>query len=798
MTYQIRKAAVIGSGTMGSGIAALLAGVGVRVTLLDIPAPDTHPGDPPEQRNAIVLKNIEAMKKSRPAQLYSEADLDLITPGNTEDDFGLLADADWIIEAVIERLDVKQQLMAKIEAVRKPGCIVSTNTSGLSVNAIAEGRGEDFQRHFLGTHFFNPPRYLKLLEIVPHAHTDPAVLDFIMAYAARTLGKGVVHCKDTPNFIANRFISIVGSRSIAEAIAGGYTVEEVDSLTGSLIGRPKTATFRLNDLVGNDVVAHVSENLYAALPADPEREWLRSEPVVQVLQRLLTEGWLGNKSGQGFYKAVLVDGEKQYWALNLHTFEYEPPARPRFESVGKHRKIEDTGQRIKALIAEDDRAGRYLWTLHAFYLSYASRMLGEVADDILSIDNANKWGFNHELGPFEIWDAIGVAEAVARMEQDGYPVAGWVKDMLAAGCPTFYRRDERGVVTGYYDPRRQSYVDLPGNKDVIILNDLRAAGKEVERNMGASLIDLGDGVALLEFHSKVNAIDEDIIQIGWKALDRLQTDFDALVVGNQGEQFSAGANIFLIMMLGQQQMWDQLHEAVRQGQNLLQAFRYAPKPVVVAPFGLALGGGAEFTMAGSRIVAHAELYIGLVEMGVGLIPAWGGSKEMLRRVVNPVMETPNADVLPHLQKVFEQIALAKVAESAKQAREMGFLSRADRIVMNRDSLLAEAKRTALELVAHGYTPLPPQKIWAAGRDALAALRVAVWGLVQGGYASEHDAKIAGKLAYVLCGGDLSEPGWVPEQYILDLEREALVSLAGEPKTQERLGHMLQFGKPLRN
>ncbi len=798
MTHDIRKAAVIGSGTMGSGIAALLAGVGVRVVMLDIPARDTRPGDPPEQRNAIVLKNFEAMQKSRPAQLYSQADAELITLGNLEDDLEQVQDADWIIEAIVERLDIKQQLMEKLEAVRKPDAIVSTNTSGLSIRAIAEGRGEAFQRHFLGTHFFNPPRYLTLLEVIPHPQTDPALLAFMIDYATRTLGKGVVLCKDTPNFIANRMLSIPGTYVMDYAIRNGYTVEEVDNLTGPLIGRPKTATFRLNDLVGIDVLAHVSENLYEAIPDDPHREILRSEAVTRVVKKLLDEGWLGNKTDQGFYKRTFVDGERQFWTLDLETFEYTPPQQVRFESVGKHRKIEHVGERIKALINEDDRAGRFLWALHAFYLSYASQMLGVIADDIVSIDNANKWGFNHELGPFEIWDAIGVAETVPRMEADGYPVAGWVKRMVEAGCLEFYREDEHGVVTGYYDPVAEDYVDMKVDKNVYVIDDMKARGKEIERNAGASLVDMGDGVLLLEFHTKVNAIDEDIVRLAYGALERLQTDFDAMVVGNQGEHFSAGANIFVMVMAAQQQEWDKLHEMIRQGQNLFQALRYAPKPVVTAPFGMALGGGAEFTMASTRIVSHAELYIGLVEFGVGAIPAWSGTKEMIRRVINPVMQTPNADVLPHLQKVFEQIALAKVSESAKQAREMGFLGQADRIVMNKHHLLAEAKRAALEMVAAGYRPMPPQKVWAAGRDALADLKMAVWQMVEAGYASEHDAKVASKLAYVLTGGDLSEPGWVPEQYILDLEREAFVSLAGEPKTQERMWYMLQHGKPLRN
>jgi 3-hydroxyacyl-CoA dehydrogenase len=799
MNFHMRKAGVIGSGTMGSGIAALLAGVGVEVVLLDIPANDTAPGDPPAQRNAVVLGNIQAMQKSRPAQLFHPDDLDLITPGNIEDDLDRLADADWIVEVVIENLQIKQDLMAKLDALRQPHTIISTNTSGLSINAIAEGRSDAFQRQFLGTHFFNPPRYLKLLEIIPHQQTDPAVLDFMMDYGANVLGKGVVLCKDTPNFIANRFISVAGTFGINYALDHGYTVGEVDNLTGPLIGRPKTATFRLMDLIGTDIMVHVNTNLYPAIPEDESREVLNHPGSRQLLAQMQEAGMLGNKVREGFYKRVdLEDGGKAFWELNPETMEHEPPEKVRFESVGQHRKVEDPGARIKAMVNSDDRAGEYLWHLHAFYLTYAARRLGEIADDIPAIDNANKWGFNHALGPFEIWDALGVAETIPRMGADGYAVEAWVKDMVASGYPTFYQHDDNGIVTGVYNKDKAAYVPLEKDPRVVIIPDLKAAGKRVEGVAGASIIDMGDGAALLEFHSRANAIDEDIINMGWQALERLASDFDALVVGNQGDHFSAGANIFLIMMLAQQAQWDQIENVTRELQNLFQALRYAPKPVVTAPFGMTLGGGAECAMAGARTVAHAELYIGLVEMGVGLLPAGTGCKEMVRRNINPVMRTDNADVLPHLQRVFEQIALAKVAESAKQARAMGFLTPADRVVLNRDYLLHEAKREALHLAAAGYTPPSPQNVWAAGRDALAALRLAVYSLHEGGYATDHDVLIANKIAYVLCGGDLSSPGWVPEQYILDLEREAFVALCKEPKTHERIAHMLQHNKPLRN
>ncbi len=798
MSYTIRKAAVIGSGTMGSGIAALLAGVGVEVVLLDIPAPDSAPGDPPVVRNNIVLGNLAALQDSRPAQLFHPADLDRITPGNTADDLDLVRDADWIIEAIIEHLPIKQDLMARLEAIRAPHAVVSTNTSGLSIRAIADGRSEDFQCHFLGTHFFNPPRYLKLLELIPHPRTDPALLDFMAEYATVTLGKGVVRCKDTPNFIANRFISVAGTFGIAYALEHGYSVEEVDTLTGPLIGRPKTATFRLMDLIGTDIMVHVNRNLYPAIPDDEAREVLQDPAVTGLLDRMLAADLLGRKSGQGFYRRVDTEEGREFWTLDPATLAHSRPAKVRFASVGQHRKIEDTGARIKALVEADDRAGQYLWHLHAFYLTYAAHRLGEIADSIPAIDRANRWGFNHALGPFEIWDALGVEASLPRLAADGYNVPDWVRSMVATGHPTFYQRDENGVVTGVYDPDTHVYVPLDRDPRVISLADRKASGHRSEGMAGASLVDLGDDVLLLEFHTRANAIDDDIIKMGWRALERLESGFAGLVVGNQGEHFSAGANIFLILMLAQQGALDQIDATARELQNLFQAMRGAHKPVVTAPFGMTLAGGAEFAMAGTRIVAHAELYMGLVEMGVGLIPAGGGCKELLRRVLNPVMATPNADPLPHLQRILEQIALGTVSESARLARAMGFLTGADRVVLNRDHLLAEAKREVLHLAASGYTPVPPGQVWAAGRDALAALRMAVYTLREGGFATKHDALIADRLAYVLCGGDLSEPGWVPEQYILDLEREAFVALCQEPKTHERLAHMLQEGQPLRN
>jgi len=513
---------------------------------------------------------------------------------------------------------------------------------------------------------------------------------------------------------------------------------------------------------------------------------------------LMKNNFLGDKTGQGFYKKVEKNGEREFWALDPKTLEYVPPAKVRFDSVGAVRKMENTGERIKALLTFNDRAAQYIWHLHAFYLAYASQMLGEIADDIQSIDNANKWGFAHEMGPFEIWDAIGVRETVTRMEADGYKVAPWVHEMLSKGCDTFYQRNASGAVIGLYDPARKDYTPVKPNERLISINQMRAANKEIDSNQGASLLDMGDGVLLCEFHTKANALDMEIFEMLDKGMGRLETDFDAMVIGNQGDFFSAGANLFLLVMAANSGQMDQIEQMIRGGQNLFQKIQYFPKPIVVAPFDRVLGGGCELTMRGARVVAHSELYIGLVEVGVGLIPGWGGCKEVVRRVISPVMQVQNADPLAPLQKAFEQIALAKVSTSAMEGRAMGYLSSADRIVMNKDLQLYEAKQTALELVRAGYTPPARQKLYAAGRDAKAALNMAVYMMHEGKYASDHDVKIATRLGHILCGGNLTAPAWVDEQYFLDLEVEAFLSLATEPKTMERIQHTLTTGKPLRN
>ncbi len=795
MTYHIRKAVVIGSGTMGGGIAALLAGVGIETLLLDIPAPDSHPTDPPAKRNAIVNNNVKAMQKLRPAQLFSDADMSRISVGNTEDDLHKVGQADWVIEVIIEKLDVKQALMAKLAELIGPQTIVTTNTSGLPIHKIAEHLDETFTRRFLGTHFFNPPRYLRLLEVIPHPNTDPQVVQFMLEFGRRVLGKGVVLCKDKPNFIGNRFMSMSGMQAMNYALDHGYSVEEVDALTGPLIGRPKTATFNLNDLVGFDVAVYVARNLYDAIPDDPAREVLAHPKGTALADKMLANKWLGRKTGQGFYHMRKgPNGEKELWALNLETFEYEPPRKVEFEAVKKHGKVKPLGERIRLLINEQDRAGQYLWHLHAFYLAYASNRVPEITDTIVNIDNAQKWGFGHDMGPFEIWDAIGVAETIPAFESAGYPVAEWVKQMVASGKKTFYQRDSNGMVIGYYSPQAGDYVTLERDPREIVIADLKASGRRVGGNDDGSIYDMGDGVLLWEFHTKQNSITQGLIESGWQALELLkQSNYKALVVGNDAERFSIGANLDPSRLM---EGPAGIEKVLISLQDLTQALRYAPKPVVTAVHNMALGGGAELSMSGTATVAHIELYMGLVEVGVGLVPAGGGCKELVRRLVNPVAAA-GSDVLPPLQKAFEAIATAKVSESAVQAREMGFLAPTDKIVMNRAHLLGDAKALALAL-AETYTPREAEKVYAAGRDAYAALLVAIEGFKEAGLATEYDAFIAKKLAYILTGGALAQPAWVDQQVLLNLERKAFLELIMETKTQERIMHMLSTNKPLRN
>lgn len=798
MSFTINRVAVIGSGTMGAALAAHCANAGLDVFLLDIVPNKLLPDEEkkgltlqsPQVRNRIVNAGFDAMKKSRPAALFSPQTAERITLGNLEDNFDLVKQADWIIEAIVENLDIKRQLMTRLDAVRNPNTIVTTNTSGIPIAAIAAQTSQAFREHFLGTHFFNPPRYLKLLEVIPSQDTLPEVVETMQQFGENVLGKGVVVCKDRPNFIANRLGTFIGLYGLRYTLEHGYSFNEVDDITGPLIGHPKTASFRLLDLVGIDVMLHVAENSYKDLPDDEAREeWQPPE----FLREMVKRGWLGHKTKQGIYKEVKTEKGRAFHVLDPKTFEYKPQEKVHSDSAVQAEATEDLGERLRYWVAhaEADRAGKFIWDNTARYLAYASHRVPEIADDIVSIDNAMKWGFVNVHGPFETWDILGVAETVARMEKDGFKVATWVKEMLKMGHPSFYKDGQ------YYDLKSRGYCPVPKNPNVVVLR----GQKEIKRNDSASLLDLGDGVACLEFHNAkaLNALDEGIIEIAVAALDEVNKNFIGMVVGNQGEHFCAGANVMTIGLAAENKEFEKIDQIGKTLQNFLMTIRYSPKPVVTAPFGYTLGGGCEVALAGSRMVASAETYIGLVEVGMGLIPAGGGTKEMLRRIVSPAMQTPNVDPLPFMQRVFETIGLAKIATSAAEAWDMGFLGASDRVVMNRDHLIAEAKREVLEMDAAGYrAPTRGKIIYAAGERLLAALRIAIYSMQHGKYITEYESKIANKLAFVLCGGNLTAPTWVDEQYILDLEREAFISLCGEEKTRERIWHFLSTGKPLRN
>jgi 3-hydroxyacyl-CoA dehydrogenase len=806
MKYQIYKVVVIGAGTMGASIAAHMANAGILVTLLDIVPNKLNPEEvkkgltlsDPAVRNRIVREGFERAVTSRPASFFTAECARLVKLGNLEDDFGVIGQADWVIEVIIENLEIKRKLMARIDEVRRTDTIVSTNTSGIPVASIADGRSESFRKHFLGTHFFNPPRYLKLLEIIPTPETSPEVAVVVSRFGETRLGKGIVPAKDTPNFIGNRLAFGTAAYALDYILDQCYSVEEVDAITGPAIGHPRTATFRLIDLVGIDIWEHVGNNLAPMIPEDElALRYLASPRANHLIHEMVEKNWLGNKTKQGFYKEVRQpDGGKEFWSLNLETMQYEPPKKVRFESVGRT-KDKPLAERMKILLAADDRAGQLVRALTYQGLAYASLRIPEIADTPLPIDDAMRWGFGHEAGLFEIWDMIGVSDTVEKMTAAGFPPADWVAAMLAKGFSTFYQYHGDSKV-GAYKPAKMAYDPIPRPAGLLILRDQKEAGKLIKRNPGASLIDLGDDVACVELHTKMNILDEDIFNMVEQALDIVEKDFSGLVLGTDADNFGAGANLGMILMGARMGAWDQLEAAVKKMQDINMRMRYFPKPVIAAPTGMVLGGGAEVVMHAGRIVAHAELYAGLIEIGMGLIPAGGGTKEMMRRILNPPMRTKNADSLAYLQRIFEQIGLAKVSTSAEEAREMAILSPCDRIVMNRDYLLSEAKKEVLFLSSSGYHPPVSEQIYAAGRDALGALRVGIYMMKEGGYITEYESLVGGKLAAVMTGGEISSPAWVSEQYILDLERETFISLCGEEKTQERIWTFLEKGKRIRN
>jgi 3-hydroxyacyl-CoA dehydrogenase len=780
LTHDIRSVAVLGAGTMGAAIAAHAANAGLTVDLLDL------------DREAV-QGGFERMLAARPAALASPRLAERIRLGTFEEDFERVGEADWVVEAIVERLEPKQELLARIEKVAAPGAVVSSNTSGLPLASVAEGRSEDLRRRFLGTHFFNPPRYLKLVELIPTADTDPEVLEGMRAFVERVLGKGAVVAKDTPNFIANRLGSFAGMHDVRYALEHGYTIEEVDALTGPLVGRPKTATFRLFDQVGLDVMVGVAGNLYELAPGDERRDVL---PAPGPLARMQQAGLLGNKTGGGFYRRGKRDGQTVFDVLDLDTLEYRPATRPDLPIIAAARDYEDLGARLRFLLdrAEEDRGARYLRDTLLPSLAYAARRVPEIADSLVEVDHAVEWGFGHELGPFRTWDAIGVAEGVARMEALGIEVPAWVTGMLAAGHDAFYRDGE------VYSPLTRSYVPVPVDPEVLDLDRLKAEGGEVAGNGSASLVDLGDGVLCFELHAPANAIDAAVVELGARALQELEGgDWAGLVIANQARNFCVGANLGEVGMAAYQGRWDEVGQAVKGLQDVLMGFRHAARPVVAVPHGQTLGGGAEIVLHADRVVAALETYIGLVEVGVGIVPAGGGCKELLRRVVAPAVRTaPDAPVLPFVQRVFETIGLAKVATSAVEARELGFLEEHDVVVLNGDHQLAAAKQEVLDLADAYRPPAREASVHAAGLPVLAALELGVQSLQWAGQASEHDGVVARHLARVLCGGELSLGQWVTEQHILDLEREAFLALLREPRTMERIQGFLTTGKVVRN
>jgi len=806
MTYHIEKVAVLGAGTMGARIAAHLANAGVPCYLLDIVPPALSDAEKakgltlehPAVRNRIVNAGLDGAKKSKPAAFFSADCARLVTAGNFDDHIAWCAEADWIIEAVAENLDIKRKLFERVEQHRRPGTLVSTNTSGLPVRLIAEGRSNDFQQHFVGTHFFNPPRYMKLLELIPGPRTKHEVLAALGDYCDRRLGKGIVVAKDTPNFIANRIgtFSMMNVFRLMEKF--DLSIEEVDACTGPAIGNPKSATFRTADLVGLDVLVHVVRNIYENATGDEHRDWYK---VPALVEEMLKRGWLGEKSAQGFYKRIKGGGgEKEILALDWKTMDYRPRAKAKFGSIEAGKGIEDLPERLRSLVAGKDKAAEFLWAQISGVCCYSALRVPEIADAVIDVDRAMRWGFAAELGPFEVWDALGVADTAKRIESEGRAVPALVAKLLASGKSSFYQAAQGRTL--YFDQSANSYKPEPQPDGVIFLKSLREQNKVVASNPGASLIDLGDGVLCCEFHSKMNSIGGDTVEMLHAGLERLRSDFDAMVIANQAPNFSVGANIMLLLMYAQEEEWDDIHFAVRQFQNVNLALKHAPKPVVSAPQGMALGGGCEISLHCARIHAAAEAYIGLVETGVGLIPGGGGCKEMVIRANEHAAGGEDLDLYHAFKPVFENIAMAKVGTSAEESRALGYLRPSDPVCMNRDRLVADAKQTALALARTGYRApaIPPTEpsVRVLGEQLLAAAKLAVHMMLRGEYISEHDALVARKLAWVLSGGTLTSPQMVSEQYLLDLEREAFVSLCGEPKTLERIAHTLKTGKPLRN
>jgi len=788
----IKKVAVLGSGVMGSRIACHFAGIGLQVLLLDIVPKEAAESKKPAERNKIVNDALTAAIKSNPSPVYHKNVIKKIATGNFDDDMKKISDCDWVIEVVVEKLDIKKQVYEKVEQFRKPGTLITSNTSGIPIHMLSEGRSDDFRKHFCGTHFFNPPRYLRLLEIIPTPDTDPSIIDFLMNYGDLYLGKTTVLCKDTPAFIANR-IGVFGIMSLFGLVDKlGLTIDEADALTGPIIGRPKSATFRTADVVGLDTLVKVAKGVYDNCPTDEARD---SFNIPAWLQKMVDNNWLGDKTGQGFFKKTKGGGgEKEILTLDLKTFEYKPRAKSKFSTVEAAKPIDDLNTRLKMLVAGSDKAGEFYRHFHYGLFSYISHRIPEISDELYRVDDAMMAGFGWEIGAFESWDVLGIAKTTEAMKAGGYKVAKWVDEMLAAGNKSFYKIENRKKL--YYDQNSKTYKPLPGGDAFIVMSNYQ--DKQIWKNGSCKLYDLGDDVLGLQWFTKMGSIGGDVLAGIQTAIDKAEKNYKGLVIANEGPNFSAGANVGMIFMLAIDQEYDELDMAIRMFQNTMMRARYSSIPVVTAAHGLTLGGACELSLHSDKCCPAAETYTGLVELGVGLIPGGGGTKEFTLRASDEMHEDEPETIT--LKNRFLSIATAKVATSAFEGFEIGIYRKGlDEVVMNQGRRIAEAKKSVIEIFDSGYSmPVQRKDVKVLGQSALGALYAGINGMWRANYATDHDVVVAKKLAYVMCGGDLSEPSLVSEQYLLDLEREAFLSLCGEKKTLERIQSVLKGGKPLRN
>ena len=798
---EIRKAAVLGAGVMGATIAAHLANVGIPSYLLDIVPRELTPEeekkgltlDSPEVRSRLAVTGKQELLKNKQKPLYSDSNIDMITPGNFEDDMDKLKEVDWVIEVIVENMDIKKKVFKQVEENWTPGTIVSSNTSGLSINEMVSENSPEFRKYFLGTHFFNPPRWMKLLEIIPCDDTSEEVLNYMHRFCERVVGKGVVFAKDTPNFIANRIGTYAMVYTIDLMLENNMSIEQVDTITGPPMGHPKSASFRTLDMVGLDTFCHVAKTVYDKTD-DPEEKEVFDVP--ELLNKMVENKMLGDKTKQGFYKKVKGESGSEIQTLDYEKMEYRPKEKARFDILGKTRH-EELKDGYKMLVESDDPAGKFAWNLSKKFMLYSAKMIPEIADDIVNVDRAMRWGFNWKLGPFESWDAIGVKESVERMRSEGETIPANIEEMLAKGFDSFYKEDDEGNLT-YYCFETKDYKPVPISPEIISLPALKKHEKLILGNDDGSLIDLGDGVCCLEMHSPNQAISPLFIEVARQAIEEAEKNYVGMVIGNQENNFCVGANVGLIMMMAQSGDWDMLENAIKTGQDTMMAIKYSKVPVVGAPFQMTLGGGMEIVLHCDRIQAAGDTFMGQVEMGVGVIPGWGGNKELLIRYTEGLRDDTKVDMLPYVQKAFEAIAMATVSTSAQHARDLGFLRQTDNITVNQDYLLHDAKNTVLAMALEGYQPPQKKPIKVLGEYGLATFKTGVQNMLWGGYISEHDQKIANEIAYVLCGGNIKPNSLVSEQYLLDIEREAFLRLAGEEKTHERINAILSTGKPLRN